>query len=60
MAEIVIDFFPDGTAKVETFGFEGSACKEASEFLNALGPMLDEELKPEYYGEAPEVVYAGR
>ena len=60
MQEIIIDFFPDGTAKVETFGFEGSACKEATEFLNALGQVTDEQLKPEYYGEAPEVVYVGR
>jgi len=60
MPEIVIDFFPDGTAKVETFGYEGSSCKEATEFLTSLGTVTDEELKAEFYGEAPEVVYVGR
>lgn len=60
MGEIVIDFFPDGSVQVETFGFEGSSCKDATEFLNALGTVTDEELKPEYYGDNAEVVYAGR
>lgn len=57
--EIVVDFFKDGTVKVETFGFEGSSCKDASDFLKVLGQQTDEDLKPEYWGQAPEVVYAG-
>lgn len=55
--EIVVDFYRNGTVKVETFGFVGSSCKEATEFLSSLGKVTDEELKPEYFGDAPEVVY---
>jgi hypothetical protein len=58
MPEIVIDFFPNGTAKIETFGYTGSSCKEATDFLQSLGPVTDEELKPEYFEDAEEHLYA--
>lgn len=58
MGEIIIDFFPNGTAKVETFGFTGDSCKAASDFLSTLGTVTDEELKPEYFDDAENHLYA--
>ncbi|PQO43834.1 DUF2997 domain-containing protein [Blastopirellula marina] len=40
----------DGTSRVETNGFAGSDCREASLFLEqALGAANAEQLKPEFY-----------
>ena len=57
MSEIIIDFFKDGTSRVEAVGYEGSQCKEATDFLNLLGRMESETLKPEYYGEITDNAY---
>ena len=43
----------DGTSRVETSGFVGSECQEASRFVEqALGQHIDEQLKPEFYAQA--------
>jgi hypothetical protein len=58
MQEIVLDFYPNGQVKVETFGFTGSACQDATAFLDSLGSKTEEELKPEYFAQEGELVYA--
>lgn len=41
---------PDGTSQVETSGFTGSACQDASRFIEtALGKATHEKLKPEFH-----------
>jgi hypothetical protein len=46
--EIVVS--PDGKARVETRGFTGSTCQEASRFLEqALGTRTREQLTSAYY-----------
>jgi len=46
--EIVIS--PTGEARVETKGFAGSGCREASQFIeSALGKRVGEELTPEFH-----------
>lgn len=46
---------PDGKSNVETKGFTGSDCREASRFLEqALGQATSEQLKPEFYQSASE------
>jgi hypothetical protein len=40
----------DGSSRVETRGFTGSSCKEASQFLEqALGLMQKEQLTADFY-----------
>jgi hypothetical protein len=44
---------PDGSTKVETTGFAGSSCRQASEFLEyALGVRQSERLKAEFHQTA--------
>ena len=44
---------PDGTTRVETRGFSGSACRDASQYLEAaLGVCGEESLAPEYFQQA--------
>ena len=46
--EIIVD--SKGKAKVETRGFAGSECREASKFIEqALGQGVDEKLTAEFY-----------
>ena len=46
--EIVIS--PDGQSRVETRGFAGNPCREASRFLEtALGEATSERLTSEFY-----------
>ena len=41
---------PDGATRVETKGFAGGECREASKFLEgALGQSQHEQLTPEFY-----------
>ncbi|MEW4529415.1 DUF2997 domain-containing protein [Maioricimonas sp. JC845] len=41
---------PDGQARLETRGFAGSACRDASKFLeSALGRQSSEQLTAEYH-----------
>ena len=49
---ITIIISPDGRTKMETSGFSGSSCKEASQFIKtALGRQMSETFKPEYFSE---------
>ena len=49
--EIVIA--PTGKATVQTTGFTGSSCRDASRFLEeALGRQTDERLTPEFHETA--------
>ena len=49
--EIVIA--PTGEATVQTTGFTGSSCRDASRFLEeALGRQTDERLTPEFHETA--------
>jgi len=41
---------PDGSSRIQTNGFTGSQCKEASRFLEqALGTVQSEQLTAEFY-----------
>jgi len=47
---IEITVAPDGQARVETHGFSGQDCRDASRLLEqALGKQTDERLKAEFY-----------
>lgn len=47
---IEITVSPQGESKVETKGFTGSSCKEASKFIEqALGEKTGEKLTQEFY-----------
>jgi hypothetical protein len=47
---IEITVGPQGQAKVETKGFSGSDCREASKFIEqALGQRTDEKLTADFY-----------
>ena len=49
---IEITVSPTGETKVETKGFTGSECRDASKFVeNALGQRTAEQLKGEFYQE---------
>lgn len=53
MKTIEITVAPDGHSKVETSGFTGDHCREASRFIEqALGMSTQERLKPEFYLQA--------
>ena len=43
---------PDGASTVRTTGFSGSACREASQFIEAaLGERTAEQLTSEYFSQ---------
>jgi hypothetical protein len=47
---IEITVAPNGQTKVETKGFTGAQCRQASRFIeSALGQAVKEELKPEFH-----------
>ena len=49
--EIIVS--PNGQSRVETKGFVGSDCRQASQFIErALGQRSDELLKAEFYQTA--------
>ena len=51
--EVVIS--PTGETKVETKGFSGTGCREASKFLEqALGASVNEQLTDEFYQSQAE------
>ena len=53
MKTIEIVVAPDGKSRVETKGFTGNECREASRFVEqALGQQTDELLKPEFHQTA--------
>ena len=52
MKTIEITVSPNGETQVETKGFAGSECREASKFLeSALGKSTGETLKPEFHSQ---------
>ena len=49
--EIVVS--PQGKSKVETKGFVGNSCQQASMFIeSALGKRAEVKLKPEFHNQA--------
>ena len=55
MRTIEIIVTPEGKSLVETKGFVGGECQEASRFLEqALGQQLNEQLTPEFYASNAE------
>lgn len=55
MKTIQIIVQPDGQTKLETKGFAGPECQEASKFLEeALGQRTSEDLTAAFYAQAPE------
>jgi hypothetical protein len=47
---VVITVDPKGASQVETKGFSGASCREASRFVEeALGRRTAEHLTPEFY-----------
>ena len=45
---------PDGSTKVETKGFAGASCRDASRFIEqALGQRVDERLTAEFHQAQP-------
>ena len=58
--EIIVS--PQGETKLETKGFAGGSCREASRRLEqALGKAASEQLTPEFYAQAtsPQQVQQG-
>ena len=52
---IEITVSPTGETKVETKGFAGSECREASRFIEqALGQQTSEKLTPEFYQQTEQ------
>ena len=50
MKTIVITVSPKGETQVETKGYTGSGCREASKFIeSALGITTEDSLKPKFY-----------
>jgi hypothetical protein len=46
--EVVVS--PQGKTRIETKGFSGSTCREASRFIElALGTLIGEQLTDEFY-----------
>jgi len=52
---IQITVSPKGETKIETSGFSGSSCQDATrELEKALGVVADEQLTGEFYAETQE------
>ncbi|WP_417385374.1 DUF2997 domain-containing protein [Gimesia sp.] len=52
---IEITVTPDGQTRVETRGFSGAGCREASRFIEeALGKRTSERTTPEFFQVADE------
>jgi len=48
--KMIVRFRPDGSVELETVGFKGKVCTEfARPFKKALGEVVKEKKKPEYY-----------
>ena len=55
MKSIEVIVASDGSTRVETKGFSGAECQQASRFLEtALGQRVEESLTPEFYETACE------
>ena len=56
MKTIEITFAPSGATKVETKGFAGSSCQQASKFIEeALGEKVSDIKKAEFFQPEPAV-----
>lgn len=52
MRTIEVIISPDGKSKVQTKGFAGSDCQQASKFIEAaLGQRTGQQLTPEFYSQ---------
>ena len=52
---IAVIIAPDGRARLQTYGFEGSQCRDASQFLEtALGLVTREQPTAEFYQSATQ------
>ena len=50
MTTIEITVAPDGQTQVQTKGFQGASCRDASRYLEqALGQQTDEQLTAEFH-----------
>jgi hypothetical protein len=55
MKTIEIIVTPDGKSRVETKGFSGAGCRDASRFLElALGQRVGEQLTRDFYASSSE------
>ncbi len=55
MKTIKIIVSPTGETRVETKGFTGGECREASRFIEqALGKRVSEQLTSEFYQQQPQ------
>ena len=55
MKEIIVDIGLDGEVKVETKGYKGKSCTDASKFIEeALGTVTSNKFTPEYYQKEQE------
>jgi hypothetical protein len=49
--EVIVS--PTGEVKLETKGFAGSSCRQASQFLEqALGQAVSDQVTPEFYAQS--------
>lgn len=52
MKRIEIEYYEDGSTKVETFGFDGASCIEATkEIVERHGQVQTIQHKPEFFEE---------
>jgi acylphosphatase len=49
MEKIIVKLLPDGSIKIEAEGYTGNTCQEATRFLERIGTVSGENIKPEYY-----------
>jgi hypothetical protein len=49
MKTIEVTITCDGTTRVETKGFNGASCQQASRFLETIGQRKSEELTAEFH-----------
>lgn len=49
MTKIEVTIALDGTTRVETKGFSGAICQQASRFLETIGQRKSEELTAEFH-----------
>ena len=53
MKKIIVTIAPDGSTTVETSGFKGKSCQDATRQIEqALGAVVSDTKKPEFYQTA--------
>lgn len=61
MKRIEIEYFEDGSTKVEAFGFEGASCVDATrEIEERHGQVKSIQHKPEFFEKDAEMVDASK